>query len=61
MGGELGLQRLRPRGCLPSLRGHPAQQPFVLPLRRLQPCPLSTGRRTRRVQLVRGEGRDVSS
>ena len=24
-------------------------------------CPVSTGRRTRRVQLVRGEGRDVSS
>ena len=26
-----------------------------------QTCPVSTGRRTRRVQLVRGEGRDVSS
>jgi len=23
-------------------------------------CPVSTGRRTRRVQLVRGEGRDLS-
>ena len=27
----------------------------------LETCPVSTGRKTRRVQLVRGEGRDVSS
>ena len=59
-----------PRGCRRrgALRPAPPPRPASPPSRappaleeKDETCPVSTGRKTRRVQLVRGEGRDVSS
>jgi hypothetical protein len=67
-GVEQGLQALR-AARRPKTPGwpHPAQpcgEPRTLlarPGERDETCPVSTGGGTRRIQLVRGEGRDVSS